>query len=168
MIGKAPVTRITRVNIKPLLPPGFENDLNVERAIRKIEREILKQLRDKITQEAFSDRAKAALRNALKIVVGPRSVTVTTNHPAFKPLLEGQEAGQMTWLTKAKAPIPIVLDDGTLIFRSATPRSMKNGSWYHPGRPKTTVIQRAKAEARDLVKKRVIKELRRQIRDMNK
>jgi hypothetical protein len=70
----------------------------------------------------------------------------------------------MTWLTKAQAPIPIVTDDGELIFRSATPKSMQDGKWVHPGRQPTTVIERAKKAAREVVKKRLGTELRKQLR----
>ena len=90
------------------------------------------------------------------VKTGPSSITITAKHPAFMPLLDGQKAEQMAWLTKARRPIPIITEEGELIFRSATPRSMQRGSWYHPGRKPTTVIERARKEARAVVKKRIV------------
>lgn len=161
----APGPKVTRVNLKPLLPEGTLEDFNPERFLKKLERRILKSLKTKIRQEAFSPAAKQRLLQGMTTKLGPRSVTVIATDPAFRPLLEGQKAGQMRWLMKARAPIPIVLDSGELIFRSATPRSMANGKWYHPGRQPTTVIERAKAEARAVVKKEIKKLLQQQLRE---
>jgi hypothetical protein len=160
----APGIKVARVNLGPLLSPSDWARLDPERVIRSITREILKRLRTKIRQEAFSPAAKRALSEGMKVRTGPSSITVIATHPAFRPLLEGQKKGQMRWLTKAKAPIPIVTDDGELIFRWATPRSMKNGRWIHPGRQPTTVIEKARAEAREVVRERMKTELARQVR----
>lgn len=158
-----PFIQVKRVNLRPLLPEGAL-DIDVEKVLKRLQREVLKQLRSKIVQEAFSERAKRALLDAIKIVIGPSSLSITANHPAFKTLLQGQAPGQMTWLTKAKAPIPIITEEGELIFRSATPKSMEDGSWQHPGRQKSTVLERAKEEARLLIKQRLEKELVKQLR----
>ena len=155
--------KITSAKLKPLLPADSLN-VNSEKVLRSLQREVLKRLRGKILQEAFSVRAKRALSQGVKVKIGKKSITIQAIHPAFIPLLQGQRQGQMTWLTKARAPIPIVLDDGTLIFRSATAKSMKNGSWLHPGRNPTTVIEKATKEAREVVKARMVDELRKQLR----
>ena len=159
-----PGPKVTRANLKPLLPEKALEGFNPERFLKKLQRQILKNIRTKIQQEAFSPAAKKRLMNGMKTELGPKSVTVIATDPAFRPLLQGQKPGQMRWLMKARAPIPIVLDSGELIFRSATPQSMANGSWYHPGRKPTTVIERAKAEARATVKKEIKKLLRQQLR----
>jgi hypothetical protein len=138
--------------------------INPKKVVRSMTREILKILRVKIRQEAFSPAAKRALSEGMKVITGPKSLTVIATHPAFKPLLQGQKKGQMKWLTKARVPIPIITEDGELIFRSATPRSMKNGRWIHPGRPPTTVIDKARIEARKVVRERFKKEVMRQLR----
>ena len=70
----------------------------------------------------------------------------------------------MTWLVKARAPIPIITDEGKLIFRSATPKSMADGKWVHPGREPKTFIERAKKEARKFVQENISKEILRQLR----
>ena len=154
---------VTHVKLKPLLPAG-DLRLNPDRVLRSLQREVLKRIRSKILQEAFSDRAKRALTRGISVKLGPRSITVVAHHPAFFPLLMGQKSGQMKWLQKARRPIPIVLDSGELIFRSATAKSMKDGKWIHPGHSPTTVLERAKAEARKVVKERVSAELRKQLR----
>lgn len=156
-------TYVTSAKLKPLIPRGLER-FDADKVLRSLEREVLKNLRGKILQETFSARAKRALTRGMKVIYGPKSITVVATHPAFIPLLEGQRKGQMTWLLKARAPIPIVTDEGKLIFRSATAKTMRDGKWIHPGRQPTTVIERAKEEARKTIKKRMAKELKKQMR----
>lgn len=162
-----PVVRVTRINLRPLFPKGVSlEDLDIQKALKKAQVEIRKAIKKHIQASAFSRRAKIRLSEAIRIRLGPKSVTVTSRDPAFMALLEGRRARQMTWLVKARAPIPIVTDDGTLIFRSATPKSMANGSWYHPGRPGTNILGRAKAAAREQAKKYIVRELERQLKRM--
>jgi hypothetical protein len=150
-----PTLKVFRVNLKPLIPPDQADRVKPERVLRTLKQQILKHLKDNIFQETFSGRAKKALSEGIGARLGPRSVTVEAKHPAFRPLIEGQKKGQMRWLTKARAPIPIVTDDGELIFRSATPKSMADGKWVHPGRQKTRVIERARDEARKVTREKV-------------
>jgi hypothetical protein len=164
MAFKYPKVEIQRINLRPLLGVGDLQRVNPAKILRSLQQSVLKRIRDKILQETFSFRAKKALYRGVSVKVGPNSITVIAKHPAFRPLLEGQRAGQMRWLLKSKKPIPIVTDDGTLIFRNATPRSMANGSWYHPGRKPTTVLERAKKEAREVIREKIGADLRKQIR----
>lgn len=157
-----PIT-VTTAKLKPLFPQGSLR-LNAEKVLRSLQREVLKRLRGKILQETFSDRARRALARGMKVQIGKNSIKVIATHPAFIPLLQGQRKGQMTWLTKARVPIPIVTDSGKLIFRSATAKSMKDGKWLHPGRDPTTVIEKAKKEAREVIKQRIADDLRKQLR----
>lgn len=154
-----------RLYLKPLLPKARDVEIEPKKVLKTAQREIVKAVRDEIQEQAFSNRAKRALKKGFGTRLGPSSITVYAKHPAFFPLLEGQRREQMTWLTKARRPIPIITDDGELIFRNATPRSMANGSWYHPGRPATTVIEKARAHTREIVKRRLGKALQRQIRE---
>jgi hypothetical protein len=139
-------------------------DVNTRKVLQGVQREILKAVRDEIQKSAFSTRAKRALAAGIGTQISPNSVRIIAKHPAFYPLIEGQKREQMTWLTKAKRPIPIILDNGELIFRNATPRSMARGRWYHPGRPATTIIERARKRARTIIKNRLSKELHRKLR----
>ena len=159
-----PGVKVTRMNLKPLLPERALASFNPARFLKEIEQEMLKGIKNNIRQEAFSPEAKRRLARGFQIKQGPSSITVIAKDPAFRPLLEGQRPGQMRWLVKARAPIPIVLDSGELIFRSATPRSMDNGSWYHPGRRPTTVLERAKEEVRKVMKKRAKQLMQQQLR----
>lgn len=155
---------VARVNYKPLLKPEELERLRPERVLKRLRREILKQIKVEIMKAAFTAAARRRLLRGFRIKVGERSITVVATDPAFKPLLGGQKPGQMTWLTKARAPIPIITDTGKVIFRSATPKSMKNGSWYHPGRQATTVMEKARKAAREVMRTRLRKELQKQLR----
>lgn len=160
MIG----AKVTHIKYKPLIPAEGLDTFKPELILRRLKKETLKQIRDKITQTVFSSAAKRALREGLKIQVGDKSITVTATHPAFIPLLVGKKEQQMRWLTKATRPIPIVTESGELIFRSATAKSMDDGKWIHPGHQPTTVIERARVEARKVIKEKVRKELRKHMR----
>ena len=155
---------VARVNLKPLIPLDELERIKPERVLKSVQREILKAIRKNIMQEPFTSRARKALAQGIRTRIGPSSLTVIAIHPAFLPLVQGQKKGQMRWLLKSPTPIPIVLDDGSVIFRSATAKSMKDGKWIHPGREPTTIIERARREARIIVKKRIKKELQRQLR----
>lgn len=150
-----------RINLKPLVKGPFKVD--PKKVLKSVQREIVKRLREEIQAQAFSPQAKRALMQGMTTKIGPNGLTVTAKHPAFFPLLEGRKREQMSWLVKAKRPIPIILDDGTLIFRNATRRSMERGRWYHPGRQATTVIEKARKITREVIRTRLTKEMRKQL-----
>jgi len=154
---------VARVNYKPLAV-GALSSIHPEKVLKSLQKEVFKAMKARIELAAFSARAKQALRNGLEIKIGPNSITLIATHPAFFPLLKGQARGQMTWLQKARRPIPIITDDGEVIFRTATAKSMRNGGWMHPGHKSTRIIEEAKKEAREIIKKRIQKEIRKQLR----
>jgi len=158
-----PAMIATSIYLKPLIPTALAG-MSFDRVLRRLQRDLLKRLKAKLQQTVFSDRAKKALARSMRIEVHPSSLRVTTNHPAFFPLVDGQAKGQMTWLTKAKRPIPIITDTGKLIFRNATAKSMANGSWIHPGRKPSDFVSKAKSEARKFLKGKLVAEVRKQIR----
>ncbi len=154
---------IARVYSKPMLgDPFYRTDL--DRAMRMLHRDLLKRIRGKIEQSAFSLRAKRALSKSLSIKLHPKSLVVYAKHPAWFPLVEGRRKGQMTWLTKAKSPIPIVTETGETIFRSANAKTMQNGKWIHPGHDPARFMDKAKKEAREFVKTKLVQELQKQIK----
>jgi hypothetical protein len=159
----APKFEIGRVYAKPLLGDPLQG-MDLNRAMRMLQRTLLKRIRDKIQQSAFSFRAKKALAKSLSIKLKPSSLVILTKHPAWFPLVEGQRKGQMSWLTKAKSPIPIVTESGEVIFRTANARTTREGKWVHPGREPSKFIDKAKKEARAVVKDKLAKELKKQIR----
>jgi hypothetical protein len=132
---------------------------DVKRALQMFARSVLARVRNGLKQTAYSAHARSILAAALTFEIRVSSLTVVARHPAFRPLVLGQRRQQMSWLTKARSPIPIVTDSGKLIFRSATPRSMQNGMWVHPGRPNTGILDRAIKEAKVVVRKQIRKAL---------
>jgi len=151
----------TRVYVRPLLPSDFEVD--VKKVLESTKRQLHKRIKQELRKEAFSTRAKKALAKAVTITVKANSLQIKANHPAFFPLIKGQQKGQMQWLTKAKRPIPIITDSGELIFRSATAKSMADGKWIHPGRSPSTYIERAKKISREHIKARMEEKVRQQM-----
>jgi hypothetical protein len=160
-----PSAQVARINLRPLIPPGALEKINPQRVLRAVQRQVVKRIQSKIlASNTLSHRAKVALTNGFEVRRGAHSITVIAKHPAFRPLLEGRKLRQMRWLMKADRPIPIITKEGKLIFRNATPRSMENGSWYHPQRQPTTIIEKAREEAREVIKARLAKEFRKEIR----
>lgn len=156
--------KVSSIYRKPLLPPGYQN-LDTAEPLRMIHRRLLRQIRSELKQETFSDRAKIALSKAISVHIRANSLDIVVKHPAWRPLVEGQRRQQMTWLVKAKAPIPIVTEEGELIFRTATPQSMRDGRWVHPGRKPSHFVDRAKYVVRTKVKDLLAKEVARQLRE---
>jgi len=147
MAAQHPFDRIGAIYGKPFL-----KDLatSPDRAMAQLKNEVLYRIKKKLQQSQLSERAKKAFAKNISVRLGPSSIVIESKHPALLKLIEGQKSGQMRWLMKAKAPIPIVTDAGKLIFRSATPRSMANGRWVHPGRQPQTFIDLAKKRPRSL------------------
>lgn len=153
-----------RVYAKPLLPTKPLRGLDIDTVLKRMRRDLLRRLKAQLTQTTFSDAAKKALARAIKIEVKTSSLRVTSNHPAFGPLVRGQRHQQMAWLTKAKRPIPIVTDSGKLIFRTATAKSMQDGKWVHPGRKPSDFVDKAKDASRTYVKTKLREEIRKRFK----
>ncbi len=132
--------------------------------LRQAQAEILSVVRRSITQTTYSSEAKRALSSYLKVELGPTSMTITSSHPAFLPLLSGQRRGPMTWLKKARGPIPIVTERGELIFRTASAMSLAHGGWQHPGRASTGILEAAKKAGREVLREQLTAAIRTQIR----
>lgn len=139
-----------------------------EDALRRLKSEVLRRVRSKLMQSTFSDRAKKSFSRALSVEIGPSSLTLVAKHPAFQFMIKGRAKRQMSWLVKARAPIPIITETGELIFRWATPRSMANGSWIHPGRAPFDFVDKAMAEAKLAIKQRILEEIRRTVKAATK
>lgn len=160
-----PLDRLGGVYGKP-----FMKDLAVspDRALTRLKNEILYRIKKKLQASQLSERAKKAFAKNISVRLSKSSIVIEAKHPALLKLIKGQKAGQMRWLMKAQAPIPIITDAGELIFRNATPRSMANGKWVHPGRDPQTFIDLAKQEAKAVVKERLLEELRRTVSNASK
>jgi len=149
----------------PLLEAGAIQ-ADVQKALRMLNKSILTRIRSEIGKLAFSAEARRMLAAAVHVEIKASSLVVTVHHPAFKALIMGQKKQQMTWLLKAKTPIPIITERGEVIFRTATARSMAGGGWVHPGRPSTGLIEKVKIEAKAAIKKRIVADIRRRLKEM--
>jgi hypothetical protein len=156
-----------RVYLKPLLP-RLRRGITTDDVLRRIRQDLLRRVKKTLLQTTFSDRAKKALHQAIKVEVKPSSLRITAKHPAFGPLVAGQRKGQMKWLAKAKRPIPIITEKGELIFRNATPRSMERGSWIHPGREPSDFVEKAKKATREFMQEKLPEEFGRKLKRMAK
>jgi hypothetical protein len=143
-------------------------DISPERALRRVKQSVLYRVRQKLFQSNFSDRAKRAFAKAITIEQGPSSLTILSSHPGFVNMMRGRKKRQMSWLTKARAPIPIITDSGDLIFRSATVKSMRDGKWVHPGRGPHDFVDKAKEEAKVSIRKAVLSEMKKVFSDAAK
>lgn len=149
--------KVTSVYGRPFLK---DLETSPEKALKALRNEIAYRINKKLQASNLSDRAKKAFAKSIRVRVGPSSIIIETRHHALNTIIEGQKKGQMKWLLKAKVPIPIITDTGELIFRNATPRSMANGKWIHPGREPSDFIELAKREAKEVVRKRIVEELK--------
>ena len=148
-------------------PPSFDKALqalSMKESFRQLKSSMLKYVKGKLTQETFSTEAQKTLAKSVSIEVKGEGLVITAKNAAWTPYIGGQKPQQMTWLTKAKAPIPIVTESGKVIFRSATPRSMREGKWMHPGRAPFTLMERAGHEARKFLNGHLYKTFQEQLR----
>jgi hypothetical protein len=145
-------------------PKALVAKLDIKGALQQIKSDMLKYIKGKLTQETFSVEAHKTLAKSIEIKVKGDGLVITPKASAWVPYVGGQKAGQMTWLTKAKAPIPIVTESGKVIFRSATPKSMADGKWMHPGRAPFTLMDRAAHEARKFMNGHLAKMFQEQLR----
>jgi hypothetical protein len=134
--------------------------VSAEVALRMFVNSFIQRLHSGMKQAGFSAKARAFLAGVMKIETRASSIKIQATHPAFKALLQGQKRKQMTYLQKARAPIPIITETGKLIFRSATAKSMKDGRWIHPGRKPSGVVERAMTEAKTAIKAAIQREIR--------
>ena len=80
MIG----TKVTHIKYKPLIPADGADTFKPEMVLRRLKKETLKQIRDKITQTVFSAAAKRAMREGLKIQVGANHQYVVFSHSTVR------------------------------------------------------------------------------------
>lgn len=94
-------------------------------------------------------RAAHSMARSIHYQLGTGSVVIYTTKPHLEYHDEGVRPQQMTWLLKAKRPIPLhVGPGGGLIFRWATQKSMDRGAWYHPGIPAKGFVARGLVRAK--------------------
>lgn len=104
------------------------------------------------------------LANSFKYEIKNGILSITSDHPAAEYLNDGVRPYQMTHLTKARRPIPILLDNGEVIFRSATKESMQEGKWRHPGFSGKNFIERGVAKAMGEVRSMAVENVKAKVR----
>lgn len=129
-------------------------DATGEEAIKAIQKEIMRY--------TFK-RSPEALLKSFSYEVGPSSVTIESTHPAAKYLDKGVRPYQMRHLLKSARPIPIIRDNGELIFRNATPKGMAMGKWKHPGIEARNFIDRGVEAAKETIKEKVKEDIKQQV-----
>ena len=152
---------VTAIYKKPLTQGEFQGDL--ETVLKRLKGHFLRRLRMQLMQTTFSKAAKVAFSKAMKVEIKKSSIQMTVLHPAWLPMIKGQRSQQMIWLKRAQAPIPIITESGKLIFRSATPKSMQNGKWVHPGRKPSNFVEKARQETRHWAKTKLREVLKQEI-----
>ena len=153
------LTRKDRLAIVYGKPLGGGSAALIAKALSRVKASIVARVRHELLRAPFSTRAKEAFARAIKVQVKASSLSIISSHPALIHFLKGRKSRQMSWLVKSPAPIPIFTDSGELIFRSATPKSMADGKWVHPGKDRYDFVERVKQEAKAAVKKSMLKEM---------
>lgn len=126
-------------------------------------KEVYRHIRKALRDTAFSPRAQVALSRMLRIKITTDTLRLEATDPRFFYLTSERKRQRMTWLLKAKGPIPIVTDTGKVIFRRATAKSLANGKWVYPGQKATDYLTTAMNSATKTIKDKVREDLRAQI-----
>lgn len=120
----------------------------------------IEEIKKEIRRLTFKGSAKNLLDSFSYRVEGKSTLIIESNHPAVKYLDKGVRSYQMKHLTKADKPIPIVMDDGSVIFRTATPKSMQEGKWVHPGIRGKNFLDKGLEKAREKIKEKVKEDIK--------
>jgi hypothetical protein len=129
-------------------------------ALELVGEEAVDQIREEIRRSSWNSSPRALLESFEYRVEGSQMI-IESDHPAARYIDKGVDSYQMTHLTESSKPIPIITDQGELIFRWATEQTMEDGKWQHPGISGKNFIDRGIRKARQRVKE----EVQRQVRD---
>lgn len=134
------VGHILRFDIPEAFKKTGINPATIEKALKNIGATVQGEIIKELNQTGFKN-ATGNLQKAIKVDVQPSNgrVLIYADN-AVAPYAPYQEKGvhkhQMTYLLKAKRPIPMSFADVKgPIFRKATQKSMDKGKWVHPGYP---------------------------------
>jgi len=133
----------------------LEDQHDRTKLLEEVGREAIMEIQKEIRRMSFKGQPTELLNSFSFKVTGKSTLVIESDHPAAKYLNSGVKAYQMTHLTKANRPIPIVKDNGELVFRNATPKSMQEGKWQHPGFKGKHFLERGIEKARDKVKEKI-------------
>lgn len=149
---------------KPLTRAApLDLDLNKEQVLEKAGEEAIKAIQKEIMRYTFKSKPNNLLKS-FTYVVGPSSVSIESTHPAAKYLDKGVRPYQMKHLVKATRPIPIIKDNGELIFRNATPKGMAQGKWQHPGIKARNFMDRGIEAAKETIKEQIREDIKNKVK----
>jgi len=123
---------------------------------------VLREVKAEIRRTSFQG-LPVKLLDSFSYQVQNGQLVISSSHPAAVYLNRGVKAYQMTHLTKARRPIPIITDQGKVVFRTATKASMAKGGWRHPGFRGKNFMERGAKRAMDKVKQQAMAQTRDQI-----
>lgn len=145
--GRKPLSRITSER---------EAKREVEATLNRLGKVAVEAFQDEIRRSSWN-RKPENLINSFEYEVKGTSIRVTSDHPAVQYLDKGVKPHQMIYLSRAERPIPIIKDNGEVIFRQASSQSLADGSWKHPGISGKHFMERGKEKAAKAVKEELAK-----------
>lgn len=122
----------------------------------------LREVKAEIRRTAFKS-VPSDLLSSFESEVRGGQIIIRSSHPAASYLNNGVKAYQMTHLTKARRPIPIVTDNGQVVFRTATQASMRSGAWKHPGFEGKNFIERGAQRALKIISAQALEMTRQRV-----
>ena len=144
---------IRGIYAKPLVKGKIKKNLEraKQEALERVGPLAIKEIQKAIRKESWNSSPRDLLKS-FSYEIKESSLRIDSDHPAAKYLDKGVRPHQMVYLENADRPIPIITDDGKVIFRVASSKSLANGDWYHPGIPGKHFIRKGVEKARERVK----------------
>ena len=91
----------------------------------------VKAVRDEIRRSSFKH-SPQDLIDSISYRITEEGIEISSDHPAMEYLNRGVRPHRMDYLPRG-TPIPIIQDDGTVVFRTPGSKTGPGGEWYHPG-----------------------------------
>lgn len=152
--------RLRGVYGKPLvkgIPSDADVDAAKEEALERAGKYAVEEIQREIKRSSWNNKPTRLL-DSFDYEVSGSTMVIKSDHPAAKYLNKDVQPHQMIYLERAKRPIPIITDDGEVIYRTASSQSMADGSWQHPGIKGKHFLDRGVEKARERVKEELVKE----------
>lgn len=145
----------TKRKRKPASRLRREYKADFQNVMRKIGMKGVNNIKSEITKRNLIKTGEMIQSTNYKMT--PKGVRFIVDDPA--PYLEkGIRKHQMRYLMKSKGPIPIQVDEANVIFRWASPKSMRKGHWKHPGFTRGKGFMRAAVKR---TREQVVEDIRR-------
>jgi hypothetical protein len=162
----AEVEQRVAISSDDLLPDRVEKNADLDE-IEEMRRRVLKkagplmieEIKLELERHSFKS-PPTRLKNSFSYEIIRDQIVILSDHPAAKYLNRGVDPYQMDHLTQSAQPIPIMTDEGDVIYREATPETMADGKWHHPGLDSTHFLDKAIDRARDKLKEKMMVEYR--------